>query len=400
MNKNLVLFLAIFSKVVILFLLPSIISDLGYYYVQSVKILSGLIPYTQFKFEYPPLAILPIWLPGLFSKYFMELNESSYYKFYRFIFFTIDIGLLFYLKSRFENKPHFNRLILAITLISLPLAPLLYDRLDLLFGVILFGSMICVYDGKKMQGMSFAIFGIPFKLISLIFIPFFGLSFLSKRDFNLKSFLKWIGIPAALLLLGLLFYFRLDFLDFLKYHHNRGIQIESTWASIEFLMQKFNGGIIQPEYNYGAQHLKDVSTTLVFLANYTVIAMLGILFFMFIFLNINLNQMLLTSMVVFITFGKVLSPQFLIWFIPLIFFFVDSKKEVIIFGLISLLTGPVIFNYGAFINQAPWAWWSIALRNLLLLSWVGLRFQHLLSYRHQESPWREFFTLKGLPSQE
>lgn len=396
MNKNAILFLAILSKVIILFLYPSVISDVGYYYEQSNKILLGFLPYTDFKFEYPPLATVPIWFAGLLSKKFSGIHYDAYLKYYRFIFFSLDLGLLLYWKSQFENQRFYRRLLLANIVTSMALGPLLYDRLDLLFGMIVMASLLAIYQKKKMQGLSFAILGIPFKLISLIFVPLIGISFWKDKDFNIQNFMKWVGYPSILLLILLIGTFKFNFLNFLSYHHHRGIQIESTWATIEFLIQHFKGAPLALEYNYGAQHLKNVSPWLVILANYSVIFVLGILFLKYLFFKADLSQILLTSLIVFVTFGKVLSPQFFIWFIPLIFFFVDSEIELAFFSMICLLSAPIIFNYGDLINQKNWAWWCMTERNLLLMGWTFVRFQKLIQLSNLIIPWKKSHPVSGL----
>lgn len=400
MFKNLILFIAVLTKVVILMLIPSINSDLGYYFDLAQKMMNGLIPYVNFKFEYPPLAILPIWLPALLRDTLFELTRESYISMYRFLFFSLDLAFIFYMKSRFEEKSHFVRFLVVNILLTVGLGPLIYDRLDLAFGLIIFAVILSLSQSEKMRGLFFSLVGIPFKLISLIFVPFIIVSFFQEKDFKLKSFVNWILVPFLAFSGLIILLFQFKFLSFLQYHHTRGIQIESIWATFHFLLKKAAQGSMGIEYSFGAQHLTDVSPWLLNLANYSVMISLICLFFFYLFKKIPLPKILITSLLVFLGFSKVFSPQFLIWFIPLTWFFIEDKIELTLFVIISLLTTSIFVRYGDLMHQVSWAWWTLVFRNLLMFLWMGIRFQRILKCSNRNYVWKDHLTFKGIPSQE
>jgi hypothetical protein len=369
MSKNLMLLLAILIQVSIMSFTPSINSDLWYYFDLSKKMVSGLMPYVDFKFEYPPLAILPIWIPAIFKR-----NTEGYFLLYRFIFCCSSISFLVFFSQKFEKHIFRNRFFILYSLISLLMAPLLYDRLDLIFGFILFGSLYLARE----KSLFWTLLGIPYKLISLIFLPFYAVSFFQNKNLNLKEFFKWCVIPIGILLGLILLLFQLKFLDFLSYHHTRGIQIESTWATLHFLLQKLSNQNLVMEYSFGAQHLKEVSPWITFLANYAVIGFLSLLLIIFYFKKNSLPDILLSALLVFLCFSKVLSPQYFIWFIPLLIYFIEEKIQLTIFVLITGISGYIFIQYGELMAQAPWAWWSLSLRNVALVVWVMLRFKNHL----------------------
>jgi len=206
MSKNLMLLLAILIKVFILTLIPSINSDLGYYFDLAKQMVSGLMPYVDFKFEYPPLAIFPIWIPGIF-----KADREGYILLYRFLFCCCDISFLIFFHQKFANHSFYKRFLIFYSIISLLLAPLLYDRLDLLFGFMLFG---CLYF-TRMKGVFWTLLGIPYKLITAIFLPFWALSFVKNKDFNRKDFFRWCLLPMGLLLGTFCILFNFKFLNFL-----------------------------------------------------------------------------------------------------------------------------------------------------------------------------------------
>lgn len=370
MTKSLMLLLAILIKVFILIYTPSISSDLWYYFDLSQQMVSDLMPYVDFKFEYPPLAILPIWIPGIF-----KADREGYILLYRFLFCCCDISFLILFAHKFEKHKYFSRFMFFNGLLSLLLAPLLYDRLDLLFGLILFG---CLY-GTNMKGLFWTLLGIPYKLISAIFVPFYFVSFFHNKNLVRNEFIKWCVIPMGLFLAVILLLFQFQFLNFLSYHHLRGIQIESTWATLHFLLQKLGDQKMIIEYSFGAQHLKAVPAWIVFLSNYTVIGFLSLLLLIYYFKKNHLPDILISALLVFLCSSKVLSPQYFIWLVPLLIFFIEEKFELALFSLIAGLSGYIFIYYGDLMAQASWAWWFLSLRNLALIIWVALRFKsHLV----------------------
>lgn len=366
MSKNLMLLLAILIKISIMVFTPSINSDVWYYFDLAKKMVSGLIPYVDFKFEYPPLAIIPIWIPGL-----IKTDAAGYIQSFRFFQCALDLGFLFLFTHLFGDHQHYKRFLIIYSLISVFMAIMIYDRLDLIFSFMVFGCLVTTNE----RSLFWSLLGIPFKLLSAIFVPFQVVSFYQNKNLNLKSFLKWCVLPMALIWGIVLLLFKLKFLMFLSYHHARGIQIESTWATLYFLMQKFQGLGMQIEYAFVSQQLKDVPEWILFLANYSILVFLSLLLLLFYFKKNSLPQYLLTSLLVFMCFAKVLSPQYFIWLMPLMIFFIEEKLQLFLFALITAISGYILIHYGELMAQAPWAWWSLTIRNLALILWVILRFK-------------------------
>ena len=367
------LLLAILVQVFILFYTPSINSDLWYYFDLSQKMVSGLLPYVDFNFEYPPLAILPIWIPGIF-----KADALGYIFLFRFIFCTFNIAFLIFINRKITNHLFYNffykRFLIFYSLLSVLMAPLFYDRLDLLFGFMLFGSLF--YANEK--SLFWTLMAIPYKLISAMFLPFHGVNYFRNKNLKLKELIRWCVLPMGTLLVIIVYLFQFKFLSFLSYHHLRGIQIESTWATLHFLIQRFSDQKMIIEYTFGAQHLRDVSGWIVFLANYSVIGFLSLLLIIYYFKKNPLPEIFLTAILVFICFSKVLSPQYFIWLIPLLLFFIEEKIQLVLFLLIAGISSYVFIHYGELMAQAPWAWWSLSLRNVALVGWVSMRLKNHL----------------------
>lgn len=377
MNKDLLLFLAILSKVLILIYTPSINSDVWYYADLAQHMIHHQLPYFDFKFEYPPLAILPIWIPALIQDTLSHFNKDKFVEIFRCLNFVLDLMFLFYLKYKFESKNNYSSYLLFNICLSIIMAPLIYDRLDLIFGLFLFMTFVTLGERKKVEGLYYACAAIPFKLISVLFVPFFGISFIKDKDFDLKVIIQKILIPGLIFLFMIISLFQFKFLDFLSYHNERGIQIESTWATLHFMIQKLSHHPMMIEYSFGAQHLKNVPWWLTTIANYSFLVILLILMTLFYFKDIPLRRILFSTLMIFLAFSKVFSPQFLLWLIPLFILEQNSIKDLLIFGVMCLLTMFIFVDYGALMHQKTWAWWCLVARNGLLIYLVGTNIWHL-----------------------
>ena len=374
-NKRL-LVLVILTKILILAFTPSFFSDLGYYFDLSGKMVSGDMPYIDFTFEYPPLAIIPIWLPALILKNFFLFSRENYIALFRFLFFFMDVLFLILIHKKYSQHKFYRRFLLIYAGCSLPLATLLYDRLDLFFGFMVFGSLH--YCGhQKIKALFWSLIGIPYKLISLIFLPYILVTLFFEKNLKLKTWMKWIFLPIIGLSLVSYDLFDFEFLNFLNYHRIRGVQVESIWSSLYYILLFFSGQKIALDYSFGAQHVKYIPDWILFLANYSIIFILIFFFLAFLFKKIPLDEILLTSLLAFLCFSKVLSPQYLIWFLPLMIFFIDQKLELSLFMLSCFLSGLIFMNYGDFIALKPWTWWALNIRNLLLMFWLGIRIKKM-----------------------
>ena len=68
-------------------------ADLNNYYKNASEVLQGLIPYSQTRFEYPPLALVFMAIP-----YALSWNKESFFVFYSILaclFFFIGVQYLY-----------------------------------------------------------------------------------------------------------------------------------------------------------------------------------------------------------------------------------------------------------------------------------------------------------------
>ncbi len=94
----------------------------------SLEILNGHVPYRDFAFEYPPLALLSFLVPGLISR--TPLGYNLAFAAEMLLFDAIAIGLMASLATRL--KISVSNSLVVYTLLILAIGPLAISRYDLL----------------------------------------------------------------------------------------------------------------------------------------------------------------------------------------------------------------------------------------------------------------------------
>jgi len=227
--------------------------------------------FDQVTIEYPPLALAlmlapPAWTPddtgsGVQGK--TRLDVASWARSFRWLYFAADaatvIGFLLWSRRRGLGSPWG----LAIgTVGGSVLANLLYDRLDLWVGMVLLGALGAQVAGRKYVALALLAVAVNLKLVPLLLLPLFLFGALPSTVL-VDGLAKWRALRAGLLAcgvfvgvaLGLFLPFRLAWgprvWDFLAYHSQRGLQIESTWSSVLLVAARL-GCPVQVVHAFGA----------------------------------------------------------------------------------------------------------------------------------------------------
>lgn len=210
----------------------------------------------------------------------------------------------------------------------------------------------------------------------------------------------WRALAAALLVGGsftaaTLFFYGLTPFDSLRYHSLRPLQLESTFAALLGLAQAIWPGTIAHVNSYGSSNLIPVGDVLVGLdaALRRLSSPLLLLGAMAVYAVTGLRLRALAQrgslaamgewalrgqaavLVVYMVMGKVFSPQYLVWLLPL-GLFLSLRAGIALTGLFLVILGltQLVFPglYGALQSLKPWAFAVLLSRNSLLLGWAVL----------------------------
>jgi hypothetical protein len=334
------------------------------------------VPFRDFTPEYPPLAMLLLYLPCLITK-----SPEHYEWTFRGCLCVVDVSLWFSLLFVHGHRKMQNLLYIACTT---AMGPLLYDRLDLLLGGLLLLASHAVAVGRLRSASIATGFAIAYKIIPIVWMPIL-VAWAWRRRGILESV-----IAAILMLVPLIISFATvaslggNHLDGLfKYHSERGIQLESMPASAEMLMMAAGvPGVV--DYGFGSVNLHTRFENDI------------VLICLFLLLNLIATAVLWTAarrrlpaavvacltalLLATLLLDKVFSPQYLLFAIPLLVTLppLGSRwKGTLRWALIAsiYLESGLIFPwyYGALMSLNGWCELAIGLRNLQMLAlavWV------------------------------
>lgn len=336
--KKYAIALFLITRIFALFFMPQILSDTIYYATLAQKMLRGFIPYIDYTFEYPPLSIIPIYLPGLISL-------EHYRMIFMILALIVDCFIFWKILKESKNA-------LFYVFLSSFLMPFYFERIDIFMILPMIYAVHNYTLGKNNTGIFWSTIAGWLKLIP--FITYIGI-FKDFKNFP-RSLTKIIILNLLVLTIcSLLFYGNM--LDFLKYHLNRPFQIESVAISVFFALSYIFDISFTKVTSFGSQNIEFLHQEY-FLKGTSIT-----LFFIFCWLSyfyykhksrINLYDLTSVFILFLMIFSKVLSDQFFIWPLALIFLGSSIHKmnffDKAVLALAYLGTGFLFINYTTLIK--------------------------------------------------
>ena len=328
LRKGFVKFTIIFTVAAVIFYVAFYLSDIDsevgtLYFDYASQMLDGNMPYSDFKAEYPPFAMLLILIPGL-------ITESSFtyqiiFAIEVYIFLMFGLYWTYRIAERYTEKPgRISDLYIVFTVILLDF---ILDRYDIFPMVLLIGAVYFFTKEKYDMAWLILAIGIVTKLYPAVAAPVFLIYLLMKKDY--RSAGRGVLICTVIALLSMLPFLIADpdtAFSFLTYHMDRGLQTESPVASVLMLLGHFDVVDISYIFNYGSDNIAgDLPDTIAkFMAPIMIVYMLALYAFYLTRTRNNdrkdgMPAVVLVSflaVMVFMLTNKVLSSQYLVWMIP------------------------------------------------------------------------------------
>lgn len=349
------------------------------FFEYASRVIYGELPYRDFFFEYPPLSLLVLLPPRLFAG-----DLLSYLQAFVWEMLLVDLLGLVVLAAFARSLGHSVWGTLVIyTLILLALGPLVGGRYDLLPAVLVLLALYAFH--RRWNNFSWAALALATmtKLYPLVLAPLFAFPLLQGREYprlirGVLVFLFALGLIAA----PCLWLSPDGFWHSFKYHLERGLQVESTYASFLLVGHTFGSTSPRLSFNHGAWHLS--STLADALARLSPIFMGLALLVVYLLCwrkgraTTEEGEMVnyaLLAVLAFMLTSKVLSPQFLIWLSPLVPLVRGRWRQACgpLFLLASFLTQYIFpSHYPDLIRGDPKLIDVLLWRNLLLFLTAGL----------------------------
>ncbi|MDO8472778.1 MAG: glycosyltransferase 87 family protein [Dehalococcoidia bacterium] len=353
---------------------------------QASAVFKGQLPYRDFIFEYPPLALAALLPPRIFGS-----DSTSYGNALGWEMLLLDVAtlVLVALAARRLRIPVWQALG-AYTAAMLTLGSLVVQRYDLLPALLVTAALFCFTLRKYTLCWVLLALAVGAKLYPAVLVPLLALYHFKRNDYasltrGITAFAVTVGItfiPWAILAPAGV---RLS----MEYQLGRGLQIETTYASALMAGHTLGMTSLQVAFLHGADDLVSPLATmlasassfilpLALLATYAAYAAtrpvahaapcvtesgLPDSRYMALFWSLSLAAFLLT--------GKVLSPQFLIWLIPLLAL-ASGPLRWIPWVLITIAAGLTHYifpsHYYALMDFKGLAVGSLVTRNVLLVA--------------------------------
>jgi hypothetical protein len=375
------------------------ISDV-YYFIEVADhaIRMGQKAYQDFLWGYPPLSLSIVYAP-----YYFRDDFDGYRLIFRLANFVIDSALVFYLARFLAERLRLNARAVTVgvcgySVLSLFQGHLIYERLDVFLALCFVVALFYASDPVLSKAMGAGVIGVLWKVMPVFWMPVLGVMRWFERGSGafLKSALIAI-VPTAIFFIGWDSYVNGHFFTMLNIHNERGIQIESVWASIFMVIKLLNpSAAIEIANNFGAQHLAgaDVPQWVVELSRR--LGFLVLLGFYAHFarriwqikkserrktFNYFIGAYFAMSMpfVIFLTTQRVLSTQYFQWILPTVAILFALRPKAIDFILVTAIFALTsvefdgitwagqYYGYWNYVKFDPLITIDMAVRNLLLV---------------------------------
>jgi hypothetical protein len=340
--------------------------DVGHYSSFAHMVVTGQVPYRDFFMEYPPAALGPFLVPEIWPAHYLALFKVT--------MFLCGVGVLVLVARISLGDSVRRRSLLAVAVSPLLIGPVFLTRYDLWPALLATAALAAMLRERwRLAGVLLALtFGA--KLFAIALIPLVAIHIWRRAGrqpliraavaFAITTVLVWgpfLIVGAG----GVRFS--------LKSQLERGLQIESLGAAVLLALDKL--GLYDTHWVRGLSIELGGSVPRVVGALTTAVegAVIAVIAFWYATTRQGTRTLIAAyaaSVTAFVSFGKVLSPQFLIWLIPLVPLVAGRRgRTITAIFLACLLATQLEVNYGDWgLRNVNWSVWLLAVRHVLLLT--------------------------------
>ncbi|MEP6976919.1 MAG: glycosyltransferase 87 family protein [Thermoleophilia bacterium] len=355
------------------------IVDTRIYLSYGNRIADGAVPYRDFRVEYPPGALPVFAAPAI--RHAPSTFESYRRLFETLMFVAAGLGLIAVAVAlrglRAGRAQIFGALAFA-GVAPLLLGSVVLSRFDLWPAAICAGAVAALVCGRPRLGLALLGLGVATKLWPGVVVPF-ALVYIWRREGRRQAIVagSWFAGVLTAWVLPFLIVSPSGLWHSISGQLTRPLQIESLGSSFLLVAHQF-GLDITMRSSHGSQNLAGGGAYAIGVAQTVIqLAVLAALFAGFLRLrkpaSDDLVRYAAAAVVAFVALGKVLSPQFLIWLVPLVPL-VRGRRGLVataLLGCAAVLT-QIWFPYRYWdlaLGFDPASSWLVFVRDLVL---VGL----------------------------
>ena len=373
------------------------VNDLFVYRTFAEPVLHGALPYRDVALEYPPLAAPAIAVPGVVGTGAETFRWA--FGLWTFAAAAAVVLLCGALARATGGEP--RRAMLAAALMPVLCGALVRTHFDLFPVALLLAGLLLLCLERPRLGLSVLGLGAMTKAFPLVAVPV-ALAWLVARGRRREA---WQGaLACATVMLAVagaaVAASPEGAADAVRYQLDRPVQVESTPALVLLGLDAARAGDARSVSSYRSDGLLHPAADAVASLFLTAFIALVALLCAFVVkaardgrgpaLAARRRELILAALaatVGFALFGKVLSPQFVIWAIPLgALAFAWRAHALAAAALLAALLTQIEFpaHYFDVVAREPLAIALVALRNLTLLALVALSVRELQPRRHDQ----------------
>jgi hypothetical protein len=300
------------------------IVDTPIYFGYGEAITHGKVPYRDFRPEYPPAALPVFVLPALGHD---RSNFDGFRRaFERLMAVCGALAVVFAAAALGALRARGARLAAAVAFVALaPLAlgSVVLSRYDLWPAAIMVGALAALVAGRLRLGSAALGLGAAAKVFPAVLFPL-ALAYAWRRGGRREAVVCALAFAAVLVVVFVPFLVVAPggVWDFVHRQASRPLQLESLGSAVLLAAHHVGGLALTVRSSSGSQNLAgslpDALAAGQTVLQIVVVAALWIAFARGPAHPERLVRYAAATLAAFVTFGKVLSPQFLIWLIPVV----------------------------------------------------------------------------------
>ncbi|HVZ48005.1 MAG TPA: glycosyltransferase 87 family protein [Gemmatimonadaceae bacterium] len=308
--------------------------DLAHYHETARRLLGGAVPYRDFAFEYPPLALVPITIPGALLG--AGVDSAPHYHFALLALNAACAALMGACVLRLArhvapgmHPSTVGAWYAALVFIGVPLFPWRFDLFVALLTAA--GLLLAIERRPAWAGVALGA-AIATKVYPAVMVPVIVAWYVAAGD--RRGAIRCATAAAATALLAMAPFYAAaprQFFSFVTYQGTRGFQVESLVAGLVLLRHAIEGTAVELVENFGAVHLAampaagvQVALVVAMCAGVALTAWLAFARFRAECAGgvgsgpraRTLVTASFAAVVAFMVLNKVLSPQYLAWLLP------------------------------------------------------------------------------------
>jgi hypothetical protein len=345
------------------------IVDTPVYQRYGDAMLDGRVPYRDFRVEYPPAALPVFLLPAIGDRGDELAYRRSFERLMALCGLLAVAGAALCLIALRAEPERVYAALAFVALAPLALGSVILTRFDLWPAALAVLGLATLLWARNRLGLATLGLAAAAKVFPAVLVPP-ALVYISRRR-GRREALVCAGICAAVVALCFLPFVILSpggIWDSLRRQADRPLQIESLGSSFLLVAHQLGGYAVHLELSHGSQNqggtLPDVLAGVQSLLQAVAVIGIWIAFARGPATPERLVRYCAAAVAAFVALGKVLSPQFLIWLIPLVPL-VRGRR-----GLVAsaVLASALVLTQVWF----PYRYWDLALRQAELPSYLVL----------------------------